>query len=73
MKKLIAVLQNWTEHEYEPGWGGSTRPDGCSLHLDKESCDDYVKAVLDRCNTGPSPSGYNLLIEAGSRTVVEVT
>lgn len=31
MKPVIAL--DWTEHEYEPGWGASQRPDGTSLHL----------------------------------------
>lgn len=35
----IAILETWTESE--SGWG--QRPDGCSLHLNKEKYKAYVE------------------------------
>ncbi len=35
----IAILETWTESE--AGWG--QRPDGCSIHIDKESYKGFVE------------------------------
>jgi hypothetical protein len=39
-----AILVHWTESE--SGWG--QRPDGISLHANKEDADQYVKEYWDR-------------------------
>lgn len=62
MKKVEGVeiwFVKWYEHEYEPGWGPTDRPDGISLHVSEEEAKAYIKGVEQR-NKKQSSSGYHL-------------
>jgi len=45
--KKKVLCQKWEESEYEPGWGVSVRPDGCSLHTSENELSKYVKKYWD--------------------------
>ncbi len=53
LKEVIYV--NW--EEYESGWG--VRPDGCSLHLTKTDCQNYLKEqkLKETSNEYSRPAG----------------
>ena len=66
---LEVICQDWTEHEYESGWGASQRPDGVSLHLNKNNLGKYIdlkwnnrdKSLTPDLYESPS-SNYNVLV-----------
>ena len=52
---MKVFYETWTESER--GWG--TRPDGCSLHIDKAERDRYVKEYWDKQPSGEPPDEYS--------------
>jgi hypothetical protein len=52
---LPVIVDSWTESE--SGWG--QRPDGYSLHLNKEAHKAFVKAYWDSQPKGPTPAEYS--------------
>jgi len=56
MKKLI--LQYWEESER--GWG--IRPDGCSLHLDKDCLNKYVDSAYKDRDPNNVPHEYDRIV-----------
>lgn len=72
-KSYTAIRQNWYEHEYEPGWGVSDRPDGFSLHVSKEKLKTYLTETEER-NKDQSPSGYHLSFHpSGESKLIVIT
>lgn len=41
-------VQQWYEHEYEPGWGATDRSGGYSFHLTEKSAKEYIEETLKR-------------------------
>ena len=72
-KNYTAIRQDWREHEYEPGWGVSDRPDGFSLHISKDALESYV-ADIEEGNKDQSSSGYHLSFHtSGESKLIIVT
>jgi len=63
----VAIMETWTESE--AGFG--TRPDGVSLHLNKEDYQSFTKDFWDNNGGGPTPSEYSR--EDGKTQVINVT
>ncbi len=57
-KSLEVICQDWTEHEFESGWGASQRPDAVSLHLNKNNLDKYVDLKWNNRDTSITPDLY---------------
>lgn len=59
------------EHEWESGWGASTRPDGIAFCSDKDLLDDYFNARHEDAIASNTPA-YELFETIDKPVLVEV-
>jgi hypothetical protein len=64
---MEVILQYWEESER--GWG--LRPDGCSLHIDARSHEDYVDMIYrDRTFYHSVPQEYDRIVGNPVKVIV---